>query len=98
MGGGMGGGMGMRGGHAGHGSHGGAARGKHSDASPMSPTQRRQAAIQRMDDNDAAAYIEAESVLSETQRETAREIASRYREELWDWRQAMQQAGLAADE
>jgi hypothetical protein len=39
-----------------------------------------------MDDNDTQAYLEAENVLTEAQRPKAREIATQYREELWDQR------------
>ncbi len=38
------------------------------------------------DDNDTAAYLRAEEVLRPEQRERAREIAERYREELYDRR------------
>jgi hypothetical protein len=41
---------------------------------------------ERMDDNDTAAYLEAEKLLTDAQRTQAREIASRYREELWNAR------------
>ncbi len=42
-----------------------------------------------MDDNDTKAYLEMEQVLTEAQRPRAQEIASRYREERWNRRQAM---------
>ncbi len=41
-----------------------------------------------MDDNDTQAYLEAENVLTEAQRVQAREIASKYREQIWDQRHA----------
>jgi len=41
---------------------------------------------QKLDDNDTAAYLEAEQVLSEAQRPRAREIASRYREQVFERR------------
>ena len=42
-----------------------------------------------MDDNDTKAYIDAESFLTEEQRPRARAIAEEYREQLYDWREAM---------
>ena len=44
--------------------------------------------MQLMDDNDTRAYLEAEALLTETQRPKAREIASRFREQLSDRREA----------
>jgi|SRR6202158_1473384 len=41
-------------------------------------------AEERIDDNDTNAYLEAEKVLTESQRPLALEIASRFREESWD--------------
>lgn len=41
---------------------------------------------QRIDDNDTQAYLQAENVLTPEQQPRAREIASRFREELWDRR------------
>ncbi len=41
---------------------------------------------QRIDDNDTQAYLQAENVLTPAQQPRAREIASRFREELWDRR------------
>ncbi|HXN42404.1 MAG TPA: hypothetical protein VN918_11480 [Myxococcaceae bacterium] len=41
---------------------------------------------ERIDDNDTQAYLQAESVLTPEQQPRAREIASRFREELWDRR------------
>jgi hypothetical protein len=43
----------------------------------------------RADENDTAAYLEAEQVLTETQRPAARDIATRYREERFDLRQGI---------
>jgi hypothetical protein len=43
---------------------------------------------ERIDDNDTSAYLEAEKVLTESQTPQAWEIASRFREESWDWRHA----------
>src|SRR5262249_27323315 len=39
---------------------------------------------ERMDDNDTNAYLEAEKVLTETQRARATEIATKFRQERWD--------------
>jgi hypothetical protein len=44
-----------------------------------------------MDDNDTSAYLEAEKVLTEVQRPRAREIASSYRQERSERREAMRQ-------
>lgn len=41
---------------------------------------------QRIDDNDTQAYLQAENVLTPEQQPRAREIASHFREELWDRR------------
>jgi hypothetical protein len=43
-------------------------------------------------DNDTAAYLQAEEILRPEQRERAREIAERYREELYDQRAAARKA------
>ena len=39
-----------------------------------------------MDDNDTRAYLEAEGYLDDAQRERARDIAEKYREDLYDRR------------
>jgi hypothetical protein len=44
-------------------------------------------------DNDTAAYLQAEEILRPEQRDRAREIAERYREELFDQRAAARKAG-----
>jgi hypothetical protein len=44
-------------------------------------------------DNDTAAYLQAEEILRPEQRDRAREIAERYREELYDQRAAARKAG-----
>jgi hypothetical protein len=41
---------------------------------------------QKLDDNDTAAYLEAELLLTEAQRPRAREVASRYREQVFERR------------
>jgi len=43
----------------------------------------------RMDENDTDAYFTAEALLSEAQRPRAREIAEEYREQLYDYREAV---------
>ncbi|HEY6001737.1 MAG TPA: hypothetical protein VIV57_02605, partial [Anaeromyxobacter sp.] len=43
-------------------------------------------------DNDTAAYLQAEEILRPEQRDRAREIAERYREELYDQRAAARKA------
>jgi len=43
----------------------------------------------RMDQNDTDAYFAAEALLSEGQRPRAREIAEEYREQLYDYREAV---------
>jgi hypothetical protein len=48
-----------------------------------------------MDDNDTNAYLEAEKVLTEAQRPRAREIASSYRQERSDRREALRQRATA---
>ncbi len=48
------------------------------------------------DDNDTAAYLEAEQVLSETQRPVAREIATRYRGDRFDARKGIRRAAQPA--
>lgn len=56
----------------------GEGRGQPSSPSvPKSPEE-------RIDDNDTNAYLEAEKLLTESQRPLALEIASRFREESWD--------------
>jgi hypothetical protein len=50
-----------------------------------------------MDDNDAQAFLNAESFLTDAQRPRAREIAEQYREQLFDWRQARVSSGGAED-
>jgi hypothetical protein len=55
--------------------------------------QRRPADPERFrNDNDTAAYLEAEQVLRPEQRDRAREIAEKYREELYDERAAARKA------
>jgi hypothetical protein len=77
-GGGMGGG-GMHGGRIGAGIPAGSSGARKTD---------RQAAIEdRLDENDTKAYLDAENVLTETQKGRARDIASDYREQLYEERE-----------
>jgi hypothetical protein len=56
--------------------------------------QRRPADPDRIrNENDTAAYFEAEQVLRPEQRDRAREIAEKYREELYDQQAAARKAG-----
>jgi hypothetical protein len=81
-GGGMGGGMrggGMRGGRMGGGMPAGSTGAKKTD---------RQAVLEdRLDENDTKAYLDAENVLTEAQKGRARDIASDYREQLYEQRE-----------
>jgi hypothetical protein len=82
-GGGMGGGMG---GGAGHGGAAGAAPG----APPRRDSARAREALEaRLDDADTRAFLKIESVLTPAQRERAREVASRYREQLFERREQL---------
>ncbi len=45
----------------------------------------------RLEDDDTKAYLDGEAVLSEPQREQAREIASDYRAQLYDRRELLKQ-------
>jgi hypothetical protein len=78
MGGGMRGG-GMRGGRMGGGIPAGSTGVRKTD---------RQAALEdRLDENDTKAYLDAESALTEAQKARARDIASDYREQLYEQRE-----------
>jgi len=87
-GGGMGGGHmgGMRGGRMG----GGRGFRAPSNGGP-SPGQRATKLEDRLDDDDTKAYLDGEEVLTEPQREQAREIASDYRAQLYDRRELLKQ-------
>jgi hypothetical protein len=52
--------------------------------SPPSSANVPKSAEERIDDNDTNAYLEAEKMLTESQRPLALGIASRFREESWD--------------
>jgi hypothetical protein len=76
------GGMGMGGGRGRGMMGGGGAR--RSAAAAQGPNK--QAVNDKLDDNDTAAYLEAEQSLSEEQKPRARELASKYREQLYNYR------------
>jgi hypothetical protein len=79
---GMGGGMGGMGGRGGHHSNPQPHKAPAAKAIPADKSLQ-----QRLDDNDTEAYENAErSVLKEAQKEKAREIASKYRADLYDRR------------
>ena len=50
----------------------------------------------RLDEDDTKAYLDGEAVLTEPQREQAREIASDYRAQLYDRRASLKRQGTAA--
>jgi hypothetical protein len=82
-----GGGMGMGGGGGRMGGGGGRHRGG-SSATPATPSVQ-----DKLDDNDTHAYLEAEGALTEEQRSKARDIASKYREQLYNRRHAKKKEG-----
>jgi hypothetical protein len=92
MGGGMGGmgggrGMGMGGGH---GMGGGGGRHHGGGGESSADAQNRFAALrERIDDNDTKAYLDAEDILTDAQKPQAREVASHYREQLFERREQM---------
>lgn len=67
---------------------GGGRRSRGEGGGTSNDTPRPKSPMQLMDDNDTRAYLEAETILTEAQRPRAREIASRFREELSDRREA----------
>jgi len=85
-------GMGGMGGR-GMGGRGGMGRGPAMGAPPRDPDQaaRFEAARAKLDDNDTAAFFAAQEVLTEAQKPRAQEIASKYRSDLMDYREAMKQ-------
>jgi hypothetical protein len=52
--------------------------------SQTSEQNKAEALLEKMAENDTRAYLEAEQALTEQQQAKAREIASEYREALWD--------------
>lgn len=74
-----------RGSGGGMGGHRGSAGSQH----PARDPAERAAALQtQIDDADTAAWLAAEALLRESQREKARAVAEKYREELADEREA----------
>ena len=65
-------------------SRGGMGRSTGEGRSPPPSVNAPKSAEERIDDNDTNAYLEAEKMLTESQRPFALEIASRFREESWD--------------
>jgi hypothetical protein len=64
--------------------------GPHEGGAPRrNPAQAQEALDARLDDADTAAFLRAEPVLTAAQRERAREIATSYREQLFERREAM---------
>jgi hypothetical protein len=61
------------------------------DNSGPSPGQRAAKLEDRLDDDDTKAYLDGEAVLTEPQREQAREIASDYRAQIYDRRELLKQ-------
>jgi len=86
--------QGMRGGGMGGGMRGGGMRGGRmggggfapSGSSAAKKTDRQGVLEDRLDENDTKAYLDAEGVLTEAQKSRARDIASDYREQLYDER------------
>jgi len=59
--------------------------GRHGRRAQSGTTSKSEDLLARLDDNDTRAYLQVEqSILTEAQRPRAREIASRFREELYD--------------
>lgn len=85
------GGMGGRGLGMGGGGHAGRAA---DDPEAQARLEERQ---QRIDDADTQAFLQAVDTLSPEQQEPARAIASRYREALYDFRNAMKKRGLTEE-
>jgi hypothetical protein len=85
---GMGGGW-MGGGMRGGGMHGGRMGGgiPASGSSGVRKTDRQATLEDRLDENDTKAYLDAENVLTEEQKGRARDIASEYREQLYEQRE-----------
>jgi hypothetical protein len=73
------------GGGFGRGGRGMGSGGARRSASPSASAQR-QALYDKLDDNDTAAFFEAEQSLTEAQKPRARELASKYREQLYNYR------------
>ncbi|HTB58128.1 MAG TPA: hypothetical protein VLC06_09655 [Polyangia bacterium] len=86
--------QGMQGGGTGGGMHGGGMHGGRmggrsppSGSSGAKEADRAATLEDRLDENDTKAYLDVESVFTEAQKERAREIASDYREQLYEQRE-----------
>jgi hypothetical protein len=81
--------QGMHGGGMGGGMHGGRMGGRSpaSGSGGEKEADRASTLQDRLDENDTKAYLDAESVFTEAQKARAREIASDYREELYERRE-----------
>ena len=96
------GGMGGRGGFGGMGS-GGRDPGSMGGGSPRAgqpdpeAAARRDERRQRIDDADTQAFLRALDALRPEQQEPAKQLASKYREALYDFRMAMKKRGLAEE-
>jgi hypothetical protein len=88
------GGGGMRGGGMRGGGMGG--RAPRTGGGNAPPTDREASLEDRMDANDTKAYLDIETVLTDAQREPAREIASDYREKLYERREKARAEAAAA--
>jgi hypothetical protein len=63
---------------------GGSGHGRHRGGPPPQSQSHPPDLLTQLDDNDTRAYLEAEQLLTEQQRPRAQEIASAYREALYD--------------
>jgi hypothetical protein len=83
-------GSGMGGGMRGGGMHGGRMGGRSAAPGAGSGKEANRAAAleDRLDENDTKAYLDAENVLTEAQKARAREVASDYREQLYEQRES----------
>jgi hypothetical protein len=88
-------GTGGAGGHRANGMGGRRGLGGRSAGNPRDPAARAAALQAEIDDADTAAWLSAEALLQESQRERARDIAEKYREALADEREA-RRAGRGA--
>jgi hypothetical protein len=81
------------GGRAGGGRYGGGRHGTAGGHAVEDPSTRGVDLQHRLDDADTQAWLEAESVLAEWQREPARAVAEKYREALADQREVASKKG-----
>jgi hypothetical protein len=71
----------------GGGMRGGRMGGRSPGSAPSGGADRAATLEDRLDENDTKAYLDAEGVFTEAQRARAREIASDYREQLYEQRE-----------